>query len=148
MQDDILLNKAAELNRCLSRIREEYFGHEAEFETELRRQDSVVLNMTRACETSIDLANHVVKIRQLGIPQTSRESFDLLRLAGILSENLSQQMKNMVGFRNIAIHSYARLSFDVIREIVERELGDFEAFEEVILRTTLLWQTEPNRGTL
>ena len=134
MQDDVLLNKTAELHRCLSRIREEYFGHEAEFETELRRQDSVVLNLTRACETAIDVANHIVKVRQLGVPQTSRESFDLLRSADILPERLSQRMKNMVGFRNIAVHSYARLSFDVIRGIVEGELGDFEAFEEAVLR--------------
>ena len=134
MQDDVLLNKTAELHRCLSRIREEYFGHEAEFETELRRQDSVVLNLTRACETAIDVANHIVKVWQLGVPQTSRESFDLLRSADILPERLSQRMKNMVGFRNIAVHSYARLSFDVIRGIVEGELGDFEAFEEAVLR--------------
>lgn len=133
MRDDILLNKTADLNRCLSRIREEYFGHEAEFETELRRQDSVVLNLTRACETAIDLANHIVKIRQLGIPQTSRESFDLLHSAGIISADLCQRMKNMVGFRNIAVHSYARLSFEVVRGIVEGELGDFEVFEGVVL---------------
>lgn len=133
MRDDILLNKSADLNRCLSRIREEYYGYESEFETELRRQDSVVLNLTRACETAIDLANHIVKIRQLGIPQTARESFDLLQAAGIISADLCQQMKNMVGFRNIAIHSYARLNFKVIRQIVEHDLEDFEAFEGAVL---------------
>ncbi|HMX40660.1 MAG TPA: DUF86 domain-containing protein [Saprospiraceae bacterium] len=134
MRDDVLLNKTADLSRCLSRIREEYLGHEAEFETELRRQDSVVLNLTRACETTIDIANHLVKTHHFGIPQTSREAFDLLHAAGMISPDLCQQMKNMVGFRNIAVHSYARLSVPVIRGIVERELGDFEAFSEVIFQ--------------
>lgn len=133
MRDDVLLNKTADLSRCLSRIREEYLGYEAEFETELRRQDSVVLNLTRACETTIDIANHLVKTHHLGIPQTSREAFDLLHAAGMISPDLCQRMKNMVGFRNIAVHSYARLSVPVIRGIVERELGDFEAFSAVVL---------------
>lgn len=88
MRDDIILNKSADLSRCLSRIREEYIGQELAFETEIRRQDSVVLNLTRACETAIDLANHIVKIRKLGIPQTARESFELLQDAGILSADL------------------------------------------------------------
>ncbi len=133
MRDDIILNKAAELSRCLSRIREEYIGHEQVFETEMRRQDSVVLNLTRACETAIDLANHIVKTRKLGIPQTARESFELLQGAEILSADLCQRMKNMVGFRNIAIHSYARLNVQIIRSIVEHDLKDFEAFEGVVL---------------
>lgn len=133
MRDDIILNKSADLSRCLSRIREEYIGQELAFETEIRRQDSVVLNLTRACETAIDLANHIVKIRKLGIPQTARESFELLQDAGILSADLCQRMKNMVGFRNIAIHSYARLNVQIIRSIVEHDLKDFEAYEKAVL---------------
>ncbi|MCK6691904.1 MAG: DUF86 domain-containing protein [Thermoanaerobaculia bacterium] len=121
------------MSRCLSRIREEYIGQELAFETEIRRQDSVVLNLTRACETAIDLANHIVKIRKLGIPQTARESFELLQDAGILSADLCQRMKNMVGFRNIAIHSYARLNVQIIRSIVEHDLKDFEAYEKAVL---------------
>ena len=134
MRDDILLNKAAELTRCLARIREEYVCHEAAFATELRRQDSIVLNLTRACETSIDLANHIVKVRQLGIPQTARESFELLMAAGLLERDLCQKMKNMVGFRNIAIHSYIQLDLGIIRGIVEHDLDDFAAFVAVVLR--------------
>jgi uncharacterized protein YutE (UPF0331/DUF86 family) len=136
MRDDILLNKSADLSRCLSRIKEEYFGHEQAFETELRRQDSIVLNLTRACETSIDLANHLVKTHKLGIPQTARESFELLEVAGIITVELCSKMKDMVGFRNIAIHSYTRLDFQVVRGIVENDLHDFENYLALILRAS------------
>jgi uncharacterized protein YutE (UPF0331/DUF86 family) len=136
MRDDIILNKAADLDRCLERIRTEYFGFESEFETELRRQDSIVLNLTRACESAIDLANHLVKTRKLGIPQTSRESFELLQAKGLLSDELCQKMKNMVGFRNIAIHSYTRLNYSVVRTIVEKDLNDFEVFLNTVLHVS------------
>lgn len=134
MRDDLILNKVSNLEFCLERIREEYVGFESEFATELRRQDSIVLNLTRACETAIDLANHLVKIRKLGIPQTARESFELLQTHGILSDELCKSMKNMVGFRNIAIHSYTRLNYEVVQGIIEKDLPDFDTFVKVALK--------------
>lgn len=59
MADDVLLNKAASIERCLKRVREEYDGHEEEIATDFTRQDALVLNLLRACETAIDLAVHV-----------------------------------------------------------------------------------------
>ena len=47
--DDVLLNKAAIIERCLQRISEEYQGHENELETNYTRQDSIILNLLRAC---------------------------------------------------------------------------------------------------
>ena len=41
-------------------------------------QDSIILNIQRACEASIDLAMHIVSDLKLGLPKTSREAFKLL----------------------------------------------------------------------
>ncbi len=51
--DDVLLNKAATIERCLKRIQEEYDDHKEELESNLTRQDSIILNLQRACEASI-----------------------------------------------------------------------------------------------
>ncbi len=51
--DDVLLNKAAIIERCLKRIAEEYTGHEHELATNFTRQDAIVLNLQRACEAAI-----------------------------------------------------------------------------------------------
>lgn len=106
MPDDVVLNKVAIIERCLARIDEEYQGHEAELETNLTRQDSIVLNLQRACEAAIDLAMHTVRARRLGLPQDSREAFTLLNQAGLLDTALTKKMQSMVGFRNIAVHDY------------------------------------------
>jgi predicted nucleotidyltransferase len=39
---------------------------------------SILLNLQRACENVIDLANLLVAARDLGVPATSRESFKIL----------------------------------------------------------------------
>lgn len=62
MADSIIINKAGSIERCLKRIREDYIGFESDFEANYMRQDAVLLNLQRACEQSIDLANHLVKI--------------------------------------------------------------------------------------
>lgn len=87
MADDVLLNKVEIIERCLRRIDEEYSGHESELDTDYTRQDSIILNLQRACEAAIDAAMHVVRLRRLGIPQDSREAFVMLREGGYCLRN-------------------------------------------------------------
>lgn len=132
--DDIVINKTSAIERCLLRIREEYEGKETDFRKNITVQDSIVLNLQRACESSIDLANYLIKKSKLGPPQTSRESFDLLQLADVISEELAQSLKKMVGFINLAIHEYQSLNLDIIESIIRNNLQDFEKFNSVIIR--------------
>jgi len=126
--DDVLLNKAAIIERCLARIAEEYDGHKKELETNLTRQDAIVLNLQRACEASIDAAMHVVRSRSLGVPQQSREAFEMLHEAELLDDALCQRMQAMVGFRNVAVHDYRKLSMIILRSILDERLEDFRQF--------------------
>ena len=45
MADDVLLNKAATVERCVARAREEYFQSPDTFATDFTRQDAAVLNV-------------------------------------------------------------------------------------------------------
>ena len=98
MSDDVVLNKVSSIERGLNRITVEYGGKEAQFRTNLTVQDSIFLNLQRACEASIDLANYFIKKHKLGSPQNSRESFELLAQAKVIDLLLSDKMKRMVGF--------------------------------------------------
>ena len=134
MANDVLLNKVAIIERCLVRIDAEYRGYEAELETNYTRQDSIILNLQRACEAAIDAAMHLVRVRKLGIPQDSRDAFELLGESGLFSAELRDRLKAMVGFRNIAVHDYRQLNLDVVRNILETRLDDFRRFGEAMIR--------------
>ena len=133
MADDVLLNKAGIIERCLARIAEEYEGHENELETNFTRQDAIVLNLLRACEASIDAAMHVIRQRRLGLPQESRDAFRLLEEAGLLTRDLSTEMQKMVGFRNVAVPNYRNLSMEILRSILSSRLGDFRDYVRTII---------------
>ncbi len=134
MADDVILNKAASIERCLDRIEEEYAGNDQNLVKNQTKQDAIVLNLQRACETAIDLAMYVVSQRKLGVPQDSRDAFSLLQTAGILSADIAQRMQRMIGFRNVAVHEYARLNLDVVRTIITKQLDDFRAYSSTIVK--------------
>ena len=134
MADDVLLNKAAAIERAVRRVREEYAGDDRNLLHDRTRQDAIILNLQRACESSIDAAMHLVRVRRLGVPQETREAFVLLEQAYVLEPQLANRMKKMVGFRNVAVHDYQTLNIEIVRRIVVNHLDDFLAFTQVLLR--------------
>lgn len=128
MPDDVRLNKAATIERCLARVREEYGADGEGLATDVRRQDALVLNLLRACETTIDLATHLVRREALGVPQSSRDAFALLAEAGAIEPALAAALQRMVGFRNLAVRRYQELDLAIVGRIVEERLVDFETF--------------------
>lgn len=50
MADDVLLNKASTVERCVTRVRQEYEKGPATFGADFTRQDAAILNLQRACE--------------------------------------------------------------------------------------------------
>ena len=136
MADDVVLNKAAIIERCLQRIDDDYRGHEEELDSNFTRQDAIVLNLLRTCEAAIDLAMHVVRTRNLGLPQESREAFTMLEKDGIIDSVLAGRMHAMVGFRNIAVHDYQKLSLAIIRAILDQHLDEFRRYTASIIHST------------
>jgi uncharacterized protein YutE (UPF0331/DUF86 family) len=136
--NDVVINKIATIERCLQRINIVYAEVADNLSTDFTRQDSIVLNLQRACEASIDLANYVNKQKKLGIPQSSRDAFELLFKAELLPEEVAVNLKKMVGLRNIAVHDYQELNIDIVRFIIENHLSDFNYFIKAIKLITNL----------
>lgn len=129
--NDILINKLSTVQRCLKRITEVYADGSV-FLNDFTQQDSVLLNLQRACEASIDIANYINRHHKLGIPQSSRDSFQLLAQNNIVPQSLADKLKSMVGLRNIAVHDYQELNLDIVVHVIQHNLVDFEDFVSVI----------------
>jgi uncharacterized protein YutE (UPF0331/DUF86 family) len=133
MADDVVLNKSATIERCVARAREEYNADPDTFATNFTRQDAAILNIQRACEAALDMGHHIIRRESLGLPQSSRDVFDLLATAHWLEPPLAQSMKHMVGFRNIAVHEYQTLQLPITVNIIERHLDEFLTFSRQML---------------
>lgn len=133
MADDVLINKAATIERCVARAREEYERDPLSFAEDYTRQDAAILNIQRACEASLDMGQHLIRRERLGVPQSARDVFTLLCRAGYIETGLADSLKRMVGFRNIAVHDYQSLQLPITVSIIERHLDDFLRYSQSIL---------------
>lgn len=133
LPDDVLLNKAATIERCIHRALEEYNKNPVTFATDFTRQDAAILNIQRACEASLDMGQHLIRKHKLGVPQSSRDVFSLLATADFIPVELAEQLKKMIGFRNIAVHEYQRLQQAVTEHVILHRLQDFQLLCRILL---------------
>ena len=134
MADDVLINKAATIERSVARAREEYAANPAGFTEDYTRQDAAILNIQRACEAALDMGQHLIRRERLGVPQSARDVFALLHQGGWIGPELADVLKRMVGFRNIAVHDYQKLQLPITVSIIEHHLNDFLAYSSTLLQ--------------
>lgn len=131
--DNKLAGKVSNLETCIARIQEVYRGERRAFIQDLLRQESVLLNLQRASENVIDIANIAVAELDLGVPASARESFELLENAGIISPEMTSKMATMVGFRNLVVHQYFRIDPGKVCDIIEANLQDLQHFANAVV---------------
>jgi uncharacterized protein YutE (UPF0331/DUF86 family) len=129
--DDIIINKSQSIQRCIDRARQEHLAA-IDFKNDFSRQDSSTINILRAFEQTIDLANYIVKKLKLGIPKQTREIFDLLYQNKVIDKKLSVNLKKMVSFRNISVHEYMDIDSNILENVINKELDNLKEFYEVI----------------
>lgn len=132
---DVALNKKESIEHCLKQVRD-YYARPSEipFDQDFMKQDAIAINMQRACEQCIDLANHVIKLRKLGLPKESRDSFELLARADIIPVDMAGRLKGMIGFRNTLVHEYQRLDINLMVDVIEHHLEELVDYTNLILK--------------
>lgn len=133
MVDDVLMNKAATIERCVLRAKEEYEKSPATFAADHTCQDAAILSVLRACEAALDMGQHLIRRERLGIPQSSRDVFTLLAQARWIETALAERLQKMVGFRNIAVHDYQALQLPIVEAVITKHLDDFTAYSKALL---------------
>ena len=134
MRDDVLINKAATIERCVARAREEFDHDPTTFETNFSRQDAAVMNIQRACEAALDMGHHIIRRDRLGVPQSARDTFEILGQAQWIDQALADSLKRMVGFRNIAVHDYQKLLLPITVKVITEHLIEFLQYSEQMLK--------------
>jgi len=133
MADEIVSRKLTSLRRCLARVREVLPDKLAAFQADLDAQDIVSINLMRAVQLCVDVAAYLVPPERPA-PATMGQSFLRLAQAGRISTETADAMRRAVGFRNILVHSYTELDWEIAYIVCTERLGDFERFAEEIER--------------
>lgn len=90
--------------------------------------------MTRAVQICVDVAAIVISDSDLPAPDTIGSAFDALAEIGVIDEELAGQLKAAVGFRNIAVHSYRRIDWEIVHRLCQDNVEDFRKFAAEVSR--------------
>lgn len=132
MDREVVEQKLESLRRSLRRIETKCPADAATLAVDMDLQDIVSLNLSRAVQISVDIGAHLIAGLEVQPPDTMGQTFDLLAQEGVLNIELANSLKKAVGFRNIAVHSYESISWDIVHSIVKYHLSDFSAFAKVV----------------
>jgi len=97
-------------------------------ETDLLQRRFVEHTLQIAVQACLDVASHIVSDDRLGEPRTNQEVFDLLAGAGWITPETATAMRHAVGFRNVVVHGYAAVDPKIVRDILDRHVGDLLTF--------------------
>ena len=140
MDRDVVTAKLESLRRCVERVRTRTPESAEELSASCDAQDIVCLNLERAVQACVDIAAHIVSDSECAVPDTMAGTFDALERQGVLSRELAERMRRAVGFRNISVHAYQTLDWEIVHSIATTRLGDFvefgRAIEEVLSDST------------
>lgn len=127
LEKDAILSKISIVKNCLRTIRK-VTKEDPKALSDVVVQDVFVLNLQRAIQAAIDMANLIISEKSLQLPASYKDSFVILLKEGILKEETAERMQKMVGFRNIAIHDYQKLDLKILKAILSKHLKDLESF--------------------
>ncbi len=133
MDDLVVLQKLESLRRCISRIEEKTPSSLVDLESDLDRQDIIAVNLERAVQVCVDIAFHVISLKNELIPETMAQSFYTLEKMGILDKSIATRMAKSVGFRNTAVHAYQSIDWAIVYQIITCHLNDFREFARQVV---------------
>ena len=127
---DLVRKRLAFIETCLRDLAEIADSNRVEHDVRERRFVEHTLQI--AIQAALDTASHVVASDRLGEPSSNQELFELLGRAGWVTPGLASELRKMASFRNILVHGYLAVDSAIVRDVLERRLGDIEAFVESI----------------
>ena len=130
---DAILGKISNVRNCLSSIKK-ITNLDPEKLNDQVAQDVFVLNLERATQACIDMANLCITQEGYELPRSYRHGFLVLNRNNIIDSELCEKMEKMAGFRNIAVHDYAALDLNILKSILTKNLCDIEDYCEAIFK--------------
>jgi uncharacterized protein YutE (UPF0331/DUF86 family) len=79
-----------------------------------------------ACESVLDIAQHVIADQGYRQAQSYKDAMDVLCEERWIGRDLADRLKGWMGFRNILVHLYLEIDHGRTYDAIRDDLGDLE----------------------
>lgn len=138
MDQVILAEKIESLRRYIQRIEDKKPDNINLLIQDLDLQDILVINLTRAVQLCVDIGSHIISTANKPSPQTMGEVLTTVYELTAISLDTREQLKKAIGFRNIAVHNYEAINWEIVYAICHNSLQNFRRFAQEISRYAAL----------
>ena len=138
MDQVILAEKIESLRRYIQRIEDKKPDNINLLIQDLDLQDILVINLTRAVQLCVDIGSHIISTANKPSPQTMGEVLTTVYELTTISLDTREQLKKAIGFRNIAVHNYEAINWEIVYAICHNSLQNFRRFAQEISRYAAL----------
>lgn len=147
---DLILTRINKLNQLLENLRELKGIKKEEFIANYKNYLTAQRALEICINICIDIGNHIVTLNNKEKPESFTDIIKILAKHEIISDELETKLTKMVRFRNLLGHFYLEIDNEIIYDILQNNLKEFNSFKEAILRKfkeTLLGDSNKNTST-
>lgn len=127
-KQDRINDKIEEIGDCLTELNEIMPKSFIEYK-QIKTKAACERYFEKIIEAVTDLAFLIIKEKRLKIPEDDKGVFDILFNEKIISEILSEKLKDAKGMRNLLAHKYGsvddEIAFNSISEEIIKDAGEF-----------------------
>ncbi|MBN2012096.1 DUF86 domain-containing protein [candidate division KSB1 bacterium] len=124
----VLYRKIDSVRHNLKRLQQKLNISLQNFLTDEDAQEIVLLNLQHAIQGCIDIGTHIVSDENWGVPGSISEIFYSLEEHKIIPTELVERLIPMAGFRNLIVHQYQDIDFNIVYLIYQNRLSDISDF--------------------
>ncbi|MFP5520387.1 MAG: type VII toxin-antitoxin system HepT family RNase toxin [Bdellovibrionia bacterium] len=133
MTTEVIYQKIESLRNCIERIESKKPFTADDLRKNFDLQDIISINLERAVQVSVDLASHLLAESGGKPPSTMAETFILLANENKISLNVAESLVKAVGLRNLLVHEYSKIDWDIVAKVANEHLDTFRKFAKEVL---------------
>lgn len=132
MKNGILISRLHSLEETLNELRSLGTVTTAQLRGDWRTRRAIERDLQVAVEAVIDVCQRIIALHNQAPAPTSAQAIERCVQLGALLENAAYE--KMVQFRNFVVHRYERIDVEILVDIVNNRLSDFDRFRDEVLR--------------
>ena len=134
VKPEVIENRIKKLQNYLEKLFELKSSNKNEFISDFRNSNSAKYLLQVSIECCLDIANHIIASEKFRSPDDYADSFRVLNEQKIVADSLIERLIEMAKFRNRIVHVYWEIDEDLVYDIIQNYLNDFELFIQSILK--------------
>jgi len=131
---DLIQGKIDIIEKNLNFLNEYKEMDEIFFLSNYKDIQAVKYSLFEIIEVSIDIASHLISVNGFERAETYAEMFEILGKKKIINLKLSNNLSAMARFRNILVHSYAKVDNSKVLAYIKEELKDVKDNINAVLK--------------